>query len=364
MKKFFEKIFSKSYKKRFSTWQIELTTRCMLRCRMCARDGCDDWISADMSLDNFKKVTPYLKDVERVVLEGWGESLLNENILDIIRLVKDEGPEVGFVSSGLGLTKDLLRDIVGAGVDFMGFSISGSSPDVHNAIRINSDLQVLMNDIEILNKIKADNNLDRPKLHIVYLMLKDNISQIVDMVDLCKELGVPDLILIHIIQISNEYQDGLKVFSCKEMNEFSKIVDEAEEKARKLGINLKRPAMTPVEVTVCEENPLRNLYISVEGEVSPCVYLHPPMPSPFKRIFCGDEHSTNKLSFGNVFSEQFQEIWNKKEYVEFRKCFIKRKKKTEFSPLLMDMESLKKAKSDALPDPPRHCMTCHKMLGF
>ncbi len=364
MKKILEKIFPKSQKKRFSTWQIELTTRCMLRCRMCAREGCDDWMSADMSLDNFKKVIPYLNHVERVVLEGWGESLLNEHIFDIIRLVKDEGPEVGFVSSGLGLTRDIMRNIVGAGVDFMGFSISGSSPDVHNAIRINSDLQVLINDIEILNKIKAESKLDGPKLHIVYLMLGDNISQIVDMVDLCKELGIPDLILINIIQVSNEYQDGLKVFSCGEMNEFSNIVDEAEKKARKLGINLKRPAMTPVEVTVCEENPLRNLYISVDGEVSPCVYLHPPMAAPFKRIYCGTEHDTNKLSLGNIFNKPFDEIWNGEEYTAFRDSFMKRKKGGEFSPLTMDLESIKKAGSEPLPDPPKHCLTCHKMLGF
>jgi len=29
--------------------------------------------------------------------------------------------------------------------------------------------------------------------------------------------------------------------------------------------------------------------------ISPCVYLYPPLPSPFKRIFCGGEYQTQKI---------------------------------------------------------------------
>ena len=46
------------------------------------------------------------------------------------------------------------------------------------------------------------------------------------------------------------------------------------------------PPSLPTDVSLCDENPLKNLYISSDGEVSPCVYLYPPLPSPFKRIFC------------------------------------------------------------------------------
>jgi MoaA/NifB/PqqE/SkfB family radical SAM enzyme len=329
---------------------------------MCAREGCEDWLSGDMSQDNFRKITHYLKDVERVVLEGWGESLLNKDLIEIVRMAKAEGPEVGFVTSGMGLKKGKIIQLLDAGVDFMGFSISGSSPGVHGDIRINSDLELLLSDIELIQKEMDVRELTKPKLHIAYLMLKDNISEVISIVELGKKIGITDIILLNIIQISNEYQDELKVFTCDEKNGYEEIVKEAEVKANDLNINLKRPAMTPVEVMVCEENPLRNLYISVDGEVSPCVYLHPPMPSPFKRIFCGVGHDTEKLNFGNIFRESFGDVWNKQEYIDFRSRFMQRKKKSEFSPL-MDLESLKKSDLEPLPDPPRHCMTCHKMLG-
>ncbi|WP_176230592.1 SPASM domain-containing protein, partial [Candidatus Hakubella thermalkaliphila] len=123
---------------------------------------------------------------------------------------------------------------------------------------------------------------------------------------------------------------------------YEEIIHEAEAKAKEFKINLRRPSLSPVGVPVCEENPLRNLYISVDGEVSPCVYLYPPLPAPFKRIFCGNMYEIEKVSFGNIFRQPFHAIWNKKEYVEFRERFVLRKRRFEemYSPLL-DIERLR-----------------------
>ena len=97
-----EKIPWRRKKKPFSAWQIELTTRCPLLCKMCIRSERDDWQFQDMPVENFKKILPYLKEVETVVLEGWGESLLHPHLIECVKRVKQEGAEVGFVTSGKG----------------------------------------------------------------------------------------------------------------------------------------------------------------------------------------------------------------------------------------------------------------------
>jgi len=146
---------------------------------------------------------------------------------------------------------------------------------------------------------------------------------------------------------------------------YEEILKEAEIKANELKIKLRRPSLSPIEVTVCEENPLRNLYISVDGEVSPCVYLYPPTSSLFKRIFCGNEYQLEKVSFGNIFKEPFHTIWNSRGYVEFRNYFIKRKGKVEgMYSYLWDMKRLNRFEMEPLPDPPEQCRICHKMLGM
>ena len=130
--------------RRFGAWQVELTTRCPLRCRMCIRQGLDGWQGQDMAIEQFKRMSPYFRYVDNLVLEGWGEPLLYPHLLDAIHLVKNNGARAGFVTSGKGLTRDYSAALVGAGLDFIGFSLAGATADTHNSIRVHSDYVQLL----------------------------------------------------------------------------------------------------------------------------------------------------------------------------------------------------------------------------
>jgi len=349
----------------FSVWQIELTTRCSLQCKMCIRRESDQWQEQDMLFEQFKKLLPHLKDVENVVLEGWGESLLYDDLAECVRLVKREGPKVGFVTSGKGLTKDRASELVQAGVDFIGFSIAGAVPETHGAIRVNSHLSEVLEAIHFLMEERKRRGTDRPKLHLVCLMVKDNITEVPAVLSLAKRVGIDEVVLTNICHTINSWQEEQRVFSWeKTKNGYANILEEAELNAKRLKIRLRRPSLSPIDVPVCEENPLRNLYISVDGEVSPCVYLHPPLPSPFKRIFCGKEYWVDQVSFGNLFENHFPLIWDREPYRSFRNQFIQRKKEsTELYLSLLSEGTLKDVQGLAFSDPPEPCKSCHKMLG-
>ncbi len=365
-----EKIFGKFLQRRkgkpFSTWQIELTTRCPLRCKMCIRAEGAHWQFQDMALEGFKKILPYLKEVEAVVLEGWGESLLHPNLPECVRLVKKEGARVGFVTSGMGLTKDRVSELIEAGLDFVGFSISGTVAETHDAIRVNSHLTEVLQAVHLFHEEKNRQGLLRPQMHFVFLMVKENIQQVPSGPSFAKEAGIEEVFLTNICHTINQWQEKQRVFVWEDVkNEYEEMVKQAETNARKLKIKLKKPTLSAVEVPVCEENPLDNLYISVEGEVSPCVYLYPPLPSPFKRIFCERECRVEKVSFGNVFRDSFPAIWRGSNYEEFRNRFVEREK--EFRKLyfsLWDSPKMKPSPTNVLPQPPDPCKTCHKILGI
>jgi len=366
IEKIFGKFIRRRRKKPFSAWQIELTTRCPLRCKMCIRTESADWQYQDMPLEDFKKLIPYLKDVETVVLEGWGESLLHKDLSQCIRLVKKEGPQVGFVTSGMGLTENRVAELIEAGLDFVGFSVSGTTPETHDAIRLNSHLLDIFRVIHLFQEEKKRQGLLRPKMHLVFLMVKDNIFEVPSVPLFAQEAGIEEVVLTNICHCINVWQEKNRVFVWESgENEYEKIVKQTEANARKLNIQLKRPSLSAVDVPVCEENPLGNLYISAEGEVSPCVYLYPPLPSPFKRIFCGKEHWIEKVSFGNIFRDSFSTIWSCNLYEAFRNRFVEREK--EFKELyfsLWDSPKMKSPRANALPHPPESCRTCHKILGI
>lgn len=364
-KSFWKRAFQRRRRRPFSAWQIELTTRCPLKCKMCCREGHHGMVRKDMSLDNFQKILPYLREVEAVVLEGWGESLLHPRLTEVIRLVKEEGAQVGFVTSGMTLTDDYVSELVRAGTDFIGFSLSGATPETHDSIRVNSHLPKLMDHIRKFQEIKARQKTPYPRLHIVYLLLKSNIAELPTLIHLAKDLGIGELLLIHMALISSVWQEEQRIFAREKMEEYEKMLAEAEKLARSLKIALRSPSLAPREVAVCSENPLQNLYISVNGNVSPCVYLRPPVPPPFLRVFHGAEFCTEKVGFGNIFQKPFPEIWQNPQYEDFRACFSRRKEKMrEMTEILLDPDKRKGRESFSLPLPPIPCRTCYKVEGF
>lgn len=365
IEKILEKLIRRKKEKLFSAWQIELTTRCPLRCKMCIRTESKDWQYQDMPFEDFKKILPYLKGVEHVVLEGWGESLLYKDLAECIRLIKKEGPQAGFVTSGKGLTESQVSELVKAGLDFVGFSIAGTIPETHDAIRVNSHLPEIFNAIHLFNEEKIRQRLDRPKMHLVFLMLKDNIAEVPAVPSFAVEMGIKEVVLTNICHCINVWQEKHRLFVWeKGENAYEEILRQAEVNAKKLKIRLKRPSLSATDVSVCEENPLRNLYISADGEVSPCVYLYPPLSSPFKRIFCSQAYSVEKVSFGNIFKESFSAIWNTETYKNFRNQFRKREEKFKEAYLsFWDKTPMKHLEETAFPQSPESCHTCHKMLG-
>ena len=81
-----ERIFGNFLRRRkrrpFSAWQIELTTRCPLQCKMCIRRESTDWQFQDMALGDFKKLLPYLREVETIVLKAGGNPCFIKTFLN------------------------------------------------------------------------------------------------------------------------------------------------------------------------------------------------------------------------------------------------------------------------------------------
>jgi MoaA/NifB/PqqE/SkfB family radical SAM enzyme len=115
MRRLFGRLFFGVKERRFTAWQIELTTRCPLRCKMCIRDAATQWHTRDMRIEDVMKLVPYLRDVEMAVLEGWGEPLIYRDLSRVVRLVKEAPCKAGFVTSGWGLDDDRVLELIDAG---------------------------------------------------------------------------------------------------------------------------------------------------------------------------------------------------------------------------------------------------------
>lgn len=371
-----QKLFPSLRRRSFLAWQIEITTRCPLACKMCVRQGLPDWQHADMDLDDFRKLVPYFPDVESVILQGWGEPLLHRDLIPIIRTAKsgrlnngekspDSAPAVGFVTSGKGLDARCSEELIDAGLDFIGFSFAGTSATTHQSIRVNSDFPELVAAVRDFNDLKHTKGRPGLRTHLVYLMVRDNLRETPDLPRLARDIGIHEIFLINLIQVTTPWQESQRVFSCDDRSDAADVLNEAEARAREAGVHLRYPSLTPQETPVCQENPLRNLYVSVSGEVSPCVYLYPPTTPRFKRLFCGKEQEIGRVSFGNILREPFNGIWEGGNYRQFRGQIHHRVQsaRKRAIPFLFSTGGTERSADALMPEPPIPCRTCHKMLG-
>jgi MoaA/NifB/PqqE/SkfB family radical SAM enzyme len=337
---------------------------------MCLRHAAREWRAGEMSVDAFARLAPSLRQVETVVLQGWGEPLAHPHLVDIVALAKGRGdarlareaPRVGFVTSGKGLDRRCAADLVAAGVDFVGFSFAGTTAATHSAIRVRSDFDELVAAVEAIHAIRREHDLAAPRTHLVYLMMKENVAELPDLPDLARRVGAEEIVLTNLIGVYERRRDDERVFRYGGEPEHEALVAEAERRARALGIAVRRAPLTPRLTPVCEENPLRNLFVTDEGDVSPCVYLCPPIPGDLTTRFGGREHRNPKVCFGNVLRQPIEEIWDGAEYRHFRQRFERRARQHRLGYMLGSQRGAPGLV--ALPDPPEPCRTCHKMLGL
>jgi MoaA/NifB/PqqE/SkfB family radical SAM enzyme len=264
-----------------------------------------------MDLDVFRSL-PF-RNFRYVHLQGWGEPLLNPEIAEMVDIAKSYGCEVGITTNGILLGEFL--DVI-AGMDLVAVSIAGV--EEHEEIR-GCNLNDLLQNIELLSERRRSG---KPKIVVVTMMLKDTIRSLPKVVEIAKKRGADEVIANNLDYIPHESLVGREVFT-DGPNPYSKIIERASIEAKRKGIRFVAKPVRLEEALMCAENPLRNCLITVDGRVSPCVYLHlPTKADKIPRYFRGRRVEVPKIYFGKA--DDFIRAWRSREYTKFRSSFEKR----------------------------------------
>jgi len=278
----------------------------------------------DMPLETFEKISQHFYDTSLIYLSGWGEPLLNKEIFEMVKLAKDSGSAVGFTTNGMLLTSETCKKLIELDLDILGISIAGATKKTHEEIRVGSNFDRLIKNIEILKAVKVSYGTGKPKIMLFFLMTKQNIIELPFMLMLAKELGADELVATNLSYAATPLHDEIKAFSHKTVNKsIVEKIQEAERKAKEHNVAFRSFPLVMREALVCEENPLNNVYVSCDGYVSPCVYLNLPIER-IPRIFCGDNHTMQRKHFGNINQNGLLEIWEKEDYQLFREKYKSR----------------------------------------
>lgn len=278
---------------------LELTNACNLRCIMCGRDEANFSLTT-FDIDILKNLAPILNEVEEVTLFGWGEPTLHPHFEEILAFLDKYPVKKYFVTNGMRLDK--IKDaIFKYHVDIMAISLDGAKAETNNSIRVNSDLEFIVNQLKDIVKIKKEKNLSYPYMNFVMTMFDRNIEELPDLVRLASEIGLEEVKGVYLTVFSENLLEET-LYNKKE--KVKTIFEKAEKTAQELNIKLKLPYLQDEDIAGEKLHKdcfvaWRDFFVGSDSYIRPC--------------------QSNALKFFKYDkNKSFEEMWNSKEYQDFR----------------------------------------------
>ncbi len=295
----------------FDCLQVEVSSRCHGRCSYCPHTTMlAQWQGRDMDMETFARLQPLMRRSLRVHLQGWGEPFLNPLFFAMVAQAKNAGCAVSTTTCGLNMDAHRAQEIVASGMDIVAFSLVGSDA-ASNAQRSGVDFDRVCQAIVSLRAARDTGRGLYPKIHLAYLLLASNIEALAGLPALMQRLGI-DSTVVSTLDYLAAPSLARETFSSgdREMIErAAAALRQAAVEVDHLGLDFHYQFPRPIALeNGCRENINRSLFVSANGDVSPCVFVNLP----------ADIADPNRRIFGNIHEKSPVEIWESDEYQIFR----------------------------------------------
>ncbi|MBI3812641.1 MAG: radical SAM protein [Nitrospirae bacterium] len=302
---------------------IEPTVRCNLKCVHCDVTYWDR-MCPDLTYEGFRHIIDQMPDLNRVIMHGMGEPLLNKDIYRMIEYAsKERNLKTIMSSNGIPIDEPNARKLIANGLQVLAISVDGATKETYEKIRVRGNFDRLIRNIKRILELKKEMNSKTPWIYFSMVCMKDNIREFLKLIELAKELGVTavqpqymhfwgkdetTLVKVNGINIKDEIYGKQNLFDNVPKDEMAEIRRTANEKAAELGVQLIRPFFEweGSDHTVCHV-PWVDIYVTADGYAIPC-----PIQGTDPRL----------VNFGNFFEKSYDEIWNGPLYKDFRRRLV------------------------------------------
>jgi len=275
------------------TVSIEPTTACNLRCPECP-SGLRSFTreTGNLKKDFFtKSIDELYKNLVYLIFYFQGEPYINPDFLDMVSYANKKGIYTITSTNGHFLNDANAKKTIESGLDRMIISVDGTTQEVYENYRKEGKLENVIAGAKNVVKWKKKLNSSTPHIIFQFLVVKPNEHQIPDIYKLAEEVGV-DEVKLKTAQVY-DYENG------------NPLIPTIEKYSR---YHKKKDGTYGVK------NELLNhcwklwhaCVISWDGLVLPC---------------CFDKDALHRL--GDLKKMSFKEIWQGKEYQNFRAKLLK-----------------------------------------
>ena len=302
---------------------IEPTSRCNEFCQQCPRTLLSREDDRDLSFDRFRQIVDQFPVLDRVVLHGLGEPLLNKELPQMIRYLKDRGTYVLFNSNGIALTPKRGQMLIDAGLDEYRLSMDGSTPETYARVRGVDAFDKIWRNVRAFIALQKEQNASKPAVSLWFTAMRENLHELTGLVELAGDSGVPEVYLQRLVYFEEGLANSKQSLFRRSSREELEIVHRAEEMCKERGIKFNAAgSATPVESLVRDfgerpwsgcGRPYSLTYITSSGNVLSCCF------ATFGHRNAKEYYEERVL--GNVFEEPIEAIWRGPRYEAFRSAF-------------------------------------------
>ena len=289
--------------------EVETTTVCPLRCLKCEHTY---WkrTQRNMSLTEFKSIVDQFPRLSAVSLSGIGHSLNNPEFFEIAKYAKSKGLHVQFFDPFLLINEDVAKKLIDLRINRIWVSMDAATKESYEALQVGSNFDVVTRNIRNLMKLKKEMKSPFPEIDFHFIVTKTNAPEMPQYLDLVNSLvGTQKIVLV---QYTTLIPFKENVFLRPEVS--PQLLEETKAKAAGYDNFLVYlfnvpPKKLPLDCCSLWTVP----FITVDGYIYACCAL----------TEANQRQLVDCISFGNIFEESFESIWNSEKYTNLRNCIVK-----------------------------------------
>src|ERR687888_483192 len=213
---------------------FEVANRCNSLCETCPLTFAPQESAHNLGFDEFTTLVAQLPKLERAVMHGIGEPLLNRDLPRMIRHLKDRGVYVLFNTNAALLTRRRQVDLIESGLDELRISIDGSTPETYLKVRGIPVFERVIDNTAEMVRTKRELGACTPRLSFWVTGMRENLPELPGVIEIAARIGVDEVYLQRMvfseIGLAVEEQSIYRGYR----EEAQRIIDETEALAAKL----------------------------------------------------------------------------------------------------------------------------------
>lgn len=287
--------------------ELEATTKCNFRCLKCELTYWN-FPQQDMAFDDFKRVIGQFPKLHAISLSGIGHNWLNKDYMAMLKYLKSRSIYTQFFDTFFFLDDAKARELIKIKVDKIWMSLDGATKETYEKLQVGSNFETVIAHVKNLLRLKKEMRSNFPEICFHFIVTRDNFHEMPAFIKLIHSIN-PDPKQINLVQFTKLIPFKQNVMLAPNIDE--KVIEETVEIAREFGnFRLSIYRMGKEEKKkICECLDWTVPFITVDGTVYPC---------------CGYTEGNmreimHKYAMGNVFKQDFREIWYSKKYKDFRR---------------------------------------------